>query len=59
MIQKDRTLISEEGMVLTNGSDFFYEVRLGDWDAPENYREITEAEAEEIQMANITEDEIL
>lgn len=49
MIKKGRTLICEEGLVLTNGSIFVKEVRLGDWDKPKNWNEITEAEAEKIQ----------
>lgn len=45
MIEKGRTLICEEGLVLTNGSIIVKEVSLGDWDKPENWWEITEAEA--------------
>ena len=48
MIEKGRTLICEEGLVLTNGSIIVKEVSLGDWDKPENWWEITEAEAETI-----------
>lgn len=49
MIQKDRTLIADDGMVLTNGSIFAYEVSLGDWDRQENYWEVPEEWAAKIQ----------
>lgn len=42
MIVKGRTLTASDGMVLTNGSGYFYEVSLGDWDRQENYWEIPE-----------------
>ncbi len=42
-------LIADEGMMLTNGETYAKSVELGDWDSAENWREITEAEYEEIQ----------
>lgn len=42
-------LIADEGMMLTNGETFAKSVELGDWDKAENYREITEAEYNELQ----------
>lgn len=42
-------LTPSEGMVLTNGETFGTEVYLGKNDKPDNWHEITEAEAEEKQ----------
>ena len=41
-------LTASEGMTLTNGQAFGKEIYLGVNDTPENWREITDAEAEEI-----------
>lgn len=43
-----RKLTAAEGMTLYNGASFGKEVYLGKNDSPENWREITDAEAESI-----------
>lgn len=43
----DRTLIASASMVLTNGETYAVEVRLGTWDSPANWWEITIEEAKE------------
>lgn len=40
-------LTASDGMVLTNGETYGKEIYLGKFDKPENWHEITEAEAEE------------
>lgn len=45
-----RKLTAAEGMTLTNGEAFGKEIYLGKNDKPENWYEITDAEAEERQM---------
>ena len=42
-------LIAADGMVLTNGNTFGKEVYLGSGDSPDNWSEITEEEAKELQ----------
>ena len=42
-------LTPSEGMVLTNGETFSTEIYLGKNDSKDNWYEITEAEAEELQ----------
>ena len=42
-------LTASEGMTLTNGTTFGKEVYLGTEDKPENWSEITDARAKEIQ----------
>lgn len=42
-----RKLIPKEGMTLTNGEVYSKEVYLGKNDSPNNWHEITDAEAEE------------
>ena len=42
-------LTASDGMVLTNGETFGKEIYLGKFDKPENWHEITEAEAERIK----------
>ena len=42
-------LTAAEGMTLTNGEAFGKEVYLGTGDTPDNWHEITDAEAEKIQ----------
>ncbi len=44
-----RKLTAGEGMTLYNGEAFGKEVYLGTTDSPENWQEISDAEAEEIQ----------
>ena len=44
-----RKIVAEEGMLLTNGEICVKTVYLGENDAPENWREITEEEAEAIK----------
>ena len=44
-----RKLTASEGMTLTNGEAFGKEVYLGCNDKPENWREITDEEAEKLQ----------
>ena len=46
-----RKLTAAEGMTLYNGASFGKEVYLGKHDNPENWKEITEAEAEAICKA--------
>ena len=48
MIIKDRDLFAEKGYVLTNGHTYGSSARLGAVDSAENWREITEAEYQEI-----------
>jgi hypothetical protein len=50
-------LTSSEGMTLTNGQAFGKTVYLGVNDKAENWHEITDAEAEELQKANEPEEE--
>lgn len=54
MVQENivlRRLAAEDGMMLTNGEIFAKEAYLGALDSPENWREVTEAEAEAMQSA--------
>lgn len=44
-------LTASVGMTLTNGETYGKEIYLGKSDAPENWYEITDAEAEELQAA--------
>jgi hypothetical protein len=46
---KIEKLIASDGMTLTNGEVFAKEIFLGSGDSAENWREITDAEAEELQ----------
>ena len=48
-------LTASEGMTLTNGDVFSKEVYLGVNDKPENWVEITDAEAEKRQKAMLPE----
>ena len=41
----NKHLIASAGMMLTNGDIYVTEVWLGDWDSPDNWREVTEEEA--------------
>lgn len=51
-------ITASEGMVLTNGENFATVVRLGDWDSPENWHEITKEEYEAI-MAELENSELI
>ena len=48
-------ITASEGMVLTNGENFATVVRLGDWDSPDNWHEVTveEYEAKMAEMAEV------
>ena len=48
-------LTASDGMMLTNGEIFGKEVFLGTGDIPDNWYEITEAEAQEIMDAEAEE----
>lgn len=48
-------LTASEGMTLTNGETFSKEIYLGKNDSAENWTEITDAEAEELQKENTPE----
>ena len=39
---------ANENMILTNGTIYATEIRLGDWDSKDNYYEITKDEYETI-----------
>ena len=52
-----RKLTASVGMTLTNGETYGKEIYLGVNDAPENWHEIPDSEAEELQKATISEDE--
>lgn len=47
-----RKLTAAEGMTLYNGSAFGKEVYLGQNDSPENWQEITDADAAAMQAEN-------
>jgi hypothetical protein len=56
----ENTIKADDGMVLTDGNAFGTTVYLGKYDSVDNWHEITEAEAERLQNAEIetpTEDE--
>ena len=52
---KIEKLIASEGMTLTNGKTFGKTVYLARNDTAENWREITDAEAEELQKVEEVE----
>ena len=52
----DRHLTATDGMVLTNGEIYVTEVWLGDWDSADNWREITNEEADMLQEAQLVDD---
>ena len=52
-------LTAEDGMTLTNGEAFGKEIYLGKNDKPENWQEITDAEAEEKQNALLPANQII
>ena len=43
-------LTASDGMVLTNGETYGKEIYLGKFDKAENWHEVTEAEAEKLQL---------
>lgn len=53
----ERVIVASEGMMLTNGNIYASSVRLGDWDSPENWHEVTKEEYE-AKMAEM-ESEVL
>lgn len=52
---KIQKLIASEGMTLTNGETYGKTVYLAQNDSVDNWHEITDAEAEELQKARETE----
>ena len=44
-------LTASEGMLLTNGTIYAKRLELGDWDKPENYREVSIKEYEKMLEA--------
>ena len=53
--EKVTVLKADEGMTLTNGESFGKVVYLGINDTADNWHEITDEEAEEIQTAELEE----
>ena len=49
MIINDNVLKADEGMTLTNGEAFGKTIYLGIYDNKNNWKEITDIEAEELQ----------
>lgn len=45
----DNVLIAKKGYVFTNGETYSSIIRLGKNDSPDNWHEITEEEAQELQ----------
>lgn len=45
-------LEASEGMMLTDGKGYYVRVSLGDWDSPDNYREIPIEEYEKMLEAD-------
>lgn len=54
-----RKLIAAEGMTLYNGESFGKEVYLGKNDSPDNWQEITDAEALSLQEQLAVEDSFI
>lgn len=50
----ERFLTASEGKMLTNGTVYASSVRLGDWDSPDNWHEVT-IEEYETKMAEMSE----
>lgn len=49
----DRIVLdASEGMLLTNGEIYAKKIELGDWDSPDNYREIPIEEYEKMLEAD-------
>jgi hypothetical protein len=55
IIENAIILRAEEGMVLTNGKDFLKVAQIGKNDNKDNWHEITDEEAEEMQTAELEE----
>ena len=53
-----KKITASKGKVLTNGETYSTEIYLGVNDSPDNWGEITEAEYEEIQKAEIEAEEV-
>jgi hypothetical protein len=53
----ERIITASEGHMLTNGEIYASSVRLGDWDSPDNWHEVTKEEYEK-KMAEM-ESEVL
>ena len=53
MIINDNVLKADEGMTLTNGEAFGKTIYLGINDSVENWHEITDKEAEELQKVDL------
>lgn len=53
MIINDNVLKADEGMTLTNGEAFGKTIYLGINDSVENWHEITDEEAEELQKVDL------
>lgn len=53
----ERVIEADEGMMLTDGNIYASSVRLGDWDSPDNWHEVTVEECE-AKMAEM-ESEVL
>lgn len=45
-------LEASEGMMLTDGKGYYVRVSLGDWDSPDNYREVPKEEYEKMLDAD-------
>ena len=50
---------AQKGKILTNGTIYATEIKLGDWDSKDNYHEITQEEYEKIIEAESLENEAL
>lgn len=49
----DRIVLeASEGMLLTNGEIYATRLELGDWDSPDNYREVSVEEYEKMLEAD-------
>ena len=51
-----RKLTAADGMTLTNGTDFGKEIYLGINDSADNWREISDAEADKLREELLPED---
>lgn len=46
-------LEASEGMMLTDGKGYYVRVSLGDWDSPDNYREVPIEEYEKMIQVDV------